>query len=124
MSAMLKLSGVFKRFGALLAIDNLSMHLDEGEVLGVIGPNGSGKTTMFPKPTKGGFSFRMPTLLICKLSNDAAVVSRVHSKSLVLSLECRFSRISWWEQLLQTEDCLLIPLGSPKESRFRQDMRS
>lgn len=44
---MLKLSGVFKRFGALLAIDNLSMHLDEGEVLGVIGPNGSGKTTMF-----------------------------------------------------------------------------
>jgi ABC-type uncharacterized transport system ATPase subunit len=34
MSAMLKLSGVFKRFGALLAIDNLSMHLDEGEVLG------------------------------------------------------------------------------------------
>ena len=47
MSAMLKLSGVFKRFGALLAIDNLSMHLDEGEVLGVIGPNGSGKTTMF-----------------------------------------------------------------------------
>jgi branched-chain amino acid transport system ATP-binding protein len=47
MSAMLKLSGVFKRFGALLAIDNLSMHLDKGEVLGVIGPNGSGKTTMF-----------------------------------------------------------------------------
>jgi branched-chain amino acid transport system ATP-binding protein len=47
MSAILELSGVFKRFGALLAIDNLSMHLDEGEALGVIGPNGSGKTTMF-----------------------------------------------------------------------------
>jgi ABC-type branched-subunit amino acid transport system ATPase component len=47
MSALLKLSGVFKRFGALLAIDNLSVHLDEGEVLGVVGPNGSGKTTMF-----------------------------------------------------------------------------
>jgi branched-chain amino acid transport system ATP-binding protein len=47
MSAILKLSDASKRFGALLAIDNLSMHLSEGEALGVIGPNGSGKTTMF-----------------------------------------------------------------------------
>src|SRR3981081_4939565 len=47
MSAILKLSGVSKRFGSLLANDNLSMHLNEGEALGVIGPNGSGKTTMF-----------------------------------------------------------------------------
>jgi len=47
MSAILKLSGVSKRFGALLAADNLSIHLNEGEALGVIGPNGSGKTTMF-----------------------------------------------------------------------------
>jgi branched-chain amino acid transport system ATP-binding protein len=47
MSAILKLSGVSKRFGALLAVDNLSMHLNDGEALGVIGPNGSGKTTIF-----------------------------------------------------------------------------
>src|SRR6201987_2130904 len=47
MSAILRLSGVSKRFGALLAVDNLSMHLNDGEALGVIGPNGSGKTTMF-----------------------------------------------------------------------------
>ena len=47
MSAILRLSGVSKRFGSLLANDNLSMHLNEGEALGVIGPNGSGKTTMF-----------------------------------------------------------------------------
>jgi ABC-type branched-subunit amino acid transport system ATPase component len=36
MSAILKLSGVSKRFGALLAIDNLSMHLNAGEALGVL----------------------------------------------------------------------------------------
>jgi branched-chain amino acid transport system ATP-binding protein len=47
MSAILTLNGVSKRFGALLAVDNLSMHLSDGEALGVIGPNGSGKTTMF-----------------------------------------------------------------------------
>jgi branched-chain amino acid transport system ATP-binding protein len=47
MSAILTVRGVSKRFGALLAVDNLSMHLNDGEALGVIGPNGSGKTTMF-----------------------------------------------------------------------------
>ena len=47
MSAILKLSDVSKRFGAVLAVDSLSIHLNEGEALGVIGPNGSGKTTMF-----------------------------------------------------------------------------
>jgi branched-chain amino acid transport system ATP-binding protein len=46
MSAILTLSGVSKRFGALIAVDNLSMHLNDGEALGVIGPNGSGKTTL------------------------------------------------------------------------------
>jgi ABC-type branched-subunit amino acid transport system ATPase component len=46
MSAILRLSGVSKRFGALLAIDNLSMHLNAGEALGVIGPNGSCRTVL------------------------------------------------------------------------------
>ena len=52
MSPILELSGVSKRFGAVLAADNLSMHLNEGEALGVIGPNGSGKTTMFKETGK------------------------------------------------------------------------
>jgi branched-chain amino acid transport system ATP-binding protein len=47
MRAILEVDGISKRFGALLATDNLSAHLEEGEALGVIGPNGSGKTTMF-----------------------------------------------------------------------------
>src|ERR1700732_1813674 len=46
MTAILQLNGVSKRYGAVRASDDLSMHLDAGEALGVIGPNGSGKTTM------------------------------------------------------------------------------
>jgi branched-chain amino acid transport system ATP-binding protein len=47
MAVILQLHGVSKRYGAVRASDDLSMHLDKGEALGVIGPNGSGKTTMF-----------------------------------------------------------------------------
>ena len=39
-------SAVTKRFGGLVAVDNMSFKLAEREVLGLIGPNGSGKTTM------------------------------------------------------------------------------
>jgi len=45
--AILELDKICKRFGAVLATENLSAHLNHGEALGVIGPNGSGKTTMF-----------------------------------------------------------------------------
>ena len=39
-------TGVSKRFGGLVAVDDMSFELVENEVLGLIGPNGSGKTTM------------------------------------------------------------------------------
>src|ERR1700722_12588953 len=55
-------AGVCKRFGGLVAVDDISFKLAEREVLGLIGPNGSGKTTMMNlisgalKPTSGAIS--------------------------------------------------------------------
>src|SRR5260221_12634384 len=56
-----------------------------------------------PKPTRDRYSFRVTILLICEHSNGAVAVSRVRSRSLILSPECQFSKISWLERLLETE---------------------
>lgn len=45
--SILKVENLSKRFGGLLAVDDLCLELKEGEILGLIGPNGAGKTTVF-----------------------------------------------------------------------------
>ena len=44
-SKLLETDNLTKRFGGLTAVDSLSISLEEGEIRGIIGPNGSGKTT-------------------------------------------------------------------------------
>ena len=44
---LIELQGLTKRYGALVAVDNVSMRVADGEVRAVIGPNGAGKTTLF-----------------------------------------------------------------------------
>src|SRR5581483_8695192 len=44
---LLELQGVSLSFGGLKVVDELDLHVDEGEIVSVIGPNGAGKTTLF-----------------------------------------------------------------------------
>jgi branched-chain amino acid transport system ATP-binding protein len=68
MAALLDVRHLTKRFGGLVAVDDVSFAIAEGEVLGLIGPNGAGKTTLVSlvagaqHPTSGTISFAGETV--------------------------------------------------------------
>jgi branched-chain amino acid transport system ATP-binding protein len=76
---MLAVSGLSKRFGGFLAVNQVSFDIKAGEILGLIGPNGSGKSTTFNliagmlRPTSGSIRFTgkeiggLPAHRICHL---------------------------------------------------------
>ena len=60
---VLRLDNITMQFGGVVAVDNLSLEVNEGEIVALIGPNGAGKTTAFNtitgvyEPTTGTVSF-------------------------------------------------------------------
>ncbi len=61
MTVAVQADGIAKRFGSLVAVEDLTFAVEAGEILGVLGPNGAGKTTAIRilttvlKPTRGTF---------------------------------------------------------------------
>jgi branched-chain amino acid transport system ATP-binding protein len=64
MTVVLETKNVSRSFGAVKAADNISLQLTEGQIVGIVGPNGSGKTTFvnivtgYIKPAQGQVFFK------------------------------------------------------------------
>jgi branched-chain amino acid transport system ATP-binding protein len=62
--SLLELNGITKFFGKLAALEDIDLNVEEGEILGIVGPNGSGKTTLinivsgYCRPTRGTIFFQ------------------------------------------------------------------
>jgi len=59
---MLRIEGLTKRFGALVAVNNLSFEVEAGQIFGIAGPNGAGKSTLYNLIT-GNYSYEGKVML-------------------------------------------------------------
>jgi branched-chain amino acid transport system ATP-binding protein len=88
MSVVLQVEGVTLAFSGLVALDDVSFDVREGELLAIIGPNGAGKTSIFNclngvyRPQSGRMSF----LGGCRRTRSRGSVSRGCSRASSCSL--------------------------------------
>ena len=107
-SPLLTVSGISKQFGGVLAVDSVDIELMKGELLGLIGPNGSGKTTTvnlitgFVKPTAGEVYYR-----------DERITGWPPYKVVRLGIARTFQMVKPFYQLPAYKN-MIIPLYSPR----------
>lgn len=110
---ILKVQEVSKNFGGVAAVVKVSFELQEGELLGVIGPNGSGKTTLvnlltgFVKPDSGK--------VICRGSE---ITGKAPYRIAELGIVRTFQMVKPFYQLSAFKN-LIIPLYSSRVKRLR-----
>ncbi len=95
MDNLLKVTGVTKKYGSSIALDNFGFEIGEGKILGLLGPNGSGKTTLL-KILAGLLTTDSGNISIC--GNPVGV----ESKAVVSYLPDKNFLIEWMtvEQML------------------------
>lgn len=128
MTALLEVEGLTRRFGGLVAVDSLGFTVNAGEIVGLLGPNGSGKTTVLNllsgmlRPDAGAVSLRGQAIA-GRPSHRIARLGVARTFQLVrplASLSCRdnvltglaFGRGNRWGTAAQAEaDALLDRVG-------------
>ena len=109
---LLRVKSLFKNFGGIQAVTDLSFELAQGELLGLIGPNGSGKTTAvnlitgFVKPSRGEIVYR-----------GRSIVGLAPYKIVRLGIARTFQMVKPFYQLPAYKN-MIIPLYSPRVRRL------
>jgi branched-chain amino acid transport system ATP-binding protein len=111
--AALEVDKVSRSFGGVVAVWEVSFHLEEGELLGIIGPNGSGKTTLvnlltgFVKPDSGRVTY---------LGKN--ITGKMPYKIAELGIARTFQMAKPFYKLPAFKN-LIIPLYSPRVKKLR-----
>jgi len=127
---LFKVKNLSVRFGGLLAIEDLSFEVREGEVLSLIGPNGAGKTTAFNAitgylaPTSGEIVFQGRSINSMKPHQVAALgLVRTFQKTSVFAGRSALDNVLTGLHLRAKQTPLAILLGLPYVRREEEELR-
>ena len=127
----LSVQGLSVRFGGLVAIEDMTLEVREGEVLSLIGPNGAGKTTAFNAITgylpasSGDIAYRGQRLNGLKPNQIAELgVVRTFQKTSVFGGRTVLDNILMGLHLRSTQRSLAIMLGLPSVAREERLLES
>ena len=139
---VLKIENVTMQFGGVIAVNDLSLEVNEGEIVALIGPNGAGKTTAFNcvtgvyEPTNGRVSFMGETMLENhpqgKMKKEYAgehngmftqVISPTPDKITQLGIARTFQNIRLFSALTVFENVLIAKHMRAKQNVFSATFR-
>lgn len=143
-NSMLRMEDVTMQFGGVVAVNNLSLHVDKGEIVALIGPNGAGKTTAFNcvtgvyRPTNGKIFFEdqlmvsaHPTGKMAKLYEGQNAEKYLGEKIITpspdaitkLGIARTFQNIRLWKSMTVFENVLTAKHMRAKQNVFSATLR-
>ena len=141
---VLSLENITMQFGGVVAVDNLSLHVDAGEIVALIGPNGAGKTTAFNcitgvyEPTNGLVKFndriivanhpkgKMKKLYAganAELYRNVATVDPTPDRITQLGIARTFQNIRLWKSMTVFDNVLTAKHMRAKQNFFTATFR-
>jgi branched-chain amino acid transport system ATP-binding protein len=115
---LLDVRGVSVRFGGVLALDDVSFHVEQGQILGLIGPNGAGKTTLFNclsrlyQPSEGEIRFE-----------GVSVLATPRHLIAELGIARTFQNVALFDRLTVLENVMVGRHGKTSSSFFANALR-
>jgi ABC-type branched-subunit amino acid transport system ATPase component len=126
---ILQVQGLSKSFGGVTAVRSASLELHRGETFGLIGPNGSGKTTMLNllsgvyTPDSGSARWPAQAWSPCGADQSASPprASLVRSRTFVWSVDARSPKTFRWVRIfVRTQQCCLVCSRCPADAKQRE----
>ncbi|PTQ55325.1 MAG: Branched-chain amino acid transport ATP-binding protein LivG [Candidatus Carbobacillus altaicus] len=111
---ILRVEHVTRKFGGLIALDDVSFSIEKGEIVGLIGPNGAGKTTLFNAIT-GVFPPTSGSIVFSGMAIDHLPAHRITA----LGLARTFQNIRLFKELSVLENVMIGRHTRTKSGTFR-----